>query len=262
MKYVFGLFDDAGQAAIAESKVKGLATIERLSGHHGDAYSKLRGYGLSGHDLDGFSEGVRRGGTLICAKCDDANASKVADMFRGLPSVDVSRRAERWRSAGWKGYDQSAGMYAREDIDRERTLGQSELHVPIIQEQIAVGKREVDRGGVRVETHVTEQPFEQTVALREEQVRVERHPVNRAVTAADEIGDRTIEMTARGEEAVVQKSARVVEEVVVSKEAATRQETIRDTVKKTDVDVRPVATEKRVSRPSIDTDRTSRTSAI
>jgi uncharacterized protein (TIGR02271 family) len=262
MKYVFGLFDDAAQAKIAESKVGSLAKIEHLSGHHGNAYTKLRGYGLSGNDLDSFSEGVRRGGTLVCAKCDDANAQRVADIFRGLPSVDLSRRTERWRSTGWKGYEPNAGMFSRDDLERERLLGRNELHVPVIEESISVGKREVQGGGVQVQTHVTEKPFQETVALREEQVRVERHPVNRPVTARDEIGDRTIEMTAKSEEAVVQKGARVVEEVVVKKEAATRQETIRDTVKRTDVDVRPIATEKRASRPSIETERTSRTSSI
>ena len=42
------------------------------------------------------------------------------------------------------------------------------------------------------------------------------------------------------EEPVVQKSAKVVEEVVVSKEARDRTETIRDTVRRKDVDVQPI----------------------
>jgi len=252
MKYVIGMFDDLGQAELAERKVAGLAKVERLSGHGSNAYTTLQKYGVKGTDLDGFCEGIRRGATLICAHTDDANATRVAEMFRGSPSVDLTRRTERWRSQGWSGYDPKAPALASTDIEREREFGRNELHVPIIQETIAVGKREVDRGGVRVETHMVETPVQEQVALRDEQVRVERHAVNRPVGAGDEMGDRVVEMRARGEEAVVAKQARVVEEVIVKKEGATHQETIRDTVKRTEVDVKQLATERtdRASRPS------------
>ena len=53
----------------------------------------------------------------------------------------------------------------------------------------------------------------------------------------DPFQERTIEVEERGEEAVVSKEARVVEEVVVRKEADQRTETISDTVRKTEVDV-------------------------
>ena len=86
---------------------------------------------------------------------------------------------------------------------------------------------------------VIETPVEEQVTLREERVNVERRPVNREVTDADlaAMQDQTIEMTARAEEAVVAKRARVIEEVVVRKEAQDRTETVRDTVRRTDVNV-------------------------
>jgi uncharacterized protein (TIGR02271 family) len=258
MKYVFGLFDDAQHASLAEQKVAGLGKVEHITGS--GSYGKLREYGLSGHDLDGFAEGIRRGGTLVRVHCDDKTAEEVRRIFCGLPAVDMNRRLERWRSAGWKGYDEKASLLGREEIERERAVGREDLYVPVIEESIAVGKREVERGGVRLETHVKETPFQQNVALHEEQVRVERHAVNRPVTAADQIGDKVIEVRARGEEAVVQKQARVVEEITLKKEASTRNEQITDTIKKTEVDVKPIAGEKRVSRTDID--RTSRTSQI
>lgn len=260
MKNVIGLFDDASQARIAEQKVSGLGTVEHFTGTSSNARNRLSGYGLTGTELDGFCEGVRRGSELVVVRCDDKNAQKVADIFRGLPSVDINRRLERWRSQGWKGYDEKASL-SEEDLRREREFGRNELHVPVIEESIAVGKREVERGGVRVETHVKETPVQENVQLREEQVRVEPHPVNRPATARDEIGERVVEMHARGEEAVVSKQAKVVEEIVVKKDAETRQETIRDTVKRTDVDVKQLDGEKRTSRTSA-TDRISRSSQI
>jgi hypothetical protein len=74
--------------------------------------------------------------------------------------------------------------------------------------------------------------------LREERVRIERRPVDRDVTAAEEaFTERTINITETSERPVVEKTARVVEEVVVNKEVGERVETVRDTVRKEDVEV-------------------------
>jgi uncharacterized protein (TIGR02271 family) len=118
----------------------------------------------------------------------------------------------------------------------------SEEAIPVVEEELQVGKRRVLRGGVRVYSRVVEQPVEENVNLQEERVRVERRPVNRPVTDADlKAGqDQVIEVDEYAEEAVVAKQARVVEEVRVGKETSQRTETIRDTVRHTEVDVEPV----------------------
>ncbi len=114
-----------------------------------------------------------------------------------------------------------------------------DVTLPVIEERIAVGKRQVDRGGVRVEQRVTERPVEETVSLREEHVTVERRPANQLIDATnmEAFKEGVIEVTEMGEEAVVSKQARVVEEIVVGKEVTERQETLRDTVRRTDVEV-------------------------
>jgi len=99
----------------------------------------------------------------------------------------------------------------------------------------------VSHGRVRIRSYVVERPVNEQVNLREEHVEVERRPVS-GTTQAGTIGgdpfqERTIEVEERGEEAVVSKEARVVEEVVVRKEAEQRTETISDTVRRTEVDV-------------------------
>ena len=100
-------------------------------------------------------------------------------------------------------------------------------------------KRQVDRGGVRVNTRVTEKPVKQEVRLREEHARVERRPVDRPATEADlaAFKEGSIEVRESAEEAVVAKQARVVEEVRVGKEVNDRSETVTDTVRRTEVDV-------------------------
>lgn len=119
---------------------------------------------------------------------------------------------------------------------------QDEITLPVIEEEIRIGKRTIETGGVRVQSRVTERPVEETVILREEQVNVERRPVDRAVTQADAaiMKEGTLEVTTMAEEAVVGKQARVVEEVVVGKEVQERTETVRDTVRRTDVEVEEI----------------------
>ena len=115
-----------------------------------------------------------------------------------------------------------------------------------VEEELAVGTREVAAGGVRVTTSVSEQPVEQTVTLREEQVAAERKPADRALSpeqAEAAFEGKTVEVLATREEAEVSKQARVVGEVAVGKQVAEREETIQDTVRRTEVEVEELGTE-------------------
>ncbi len=116
--------------------------------------------------------------------------------------------------------------------------GRDEDVVERTEEELQVGKREVGGGRVRVRSYVTERPVEEQVNLREERVQVERRPVDRPVAAGDAaFQERTIEATERGEEAVVSKEARVVEEIGIRKDVDTRTETVRDTIRQQEVEV-------------------------
>jgi stress response protein YsnF len=85
---------------------------------------------------------------------------------------------------------------------------------------------------------VTETPVRENISLRDENVEVTRRPVDRAVTGAENaFVDRTIEAEEHREEAVVSKDARVVEEISLRKIAQQREETISDSVRKTEVEV-------------------------
>jgi len=110
--------------------------------------------------------------------------------------------------------------------------------IPIVEEQMAVGKRAVERGRIQVRSRVVETPVHEEVRLREEHVDVERRPVNQRVDNPEGLfREGTIEVTETSEEAVVGKSARVTEELVIKKDVDERVERIDDTVRKTRVDV-------------------------
>ena len=113
--------------------------------------------------------------------------------------------------------------------------------IQLSEEQLAVGKRLINRGGTRVRRYVVETPVEESVSLHSEKVTLERHPVAAGVPVTDgSFSEKVIEMTETAEEAVVSKTARVVEEVGLRKEATDRVETIRDTVRKEEVEIEQI----------------------
>ena len=111
--------------------------------------------------------------------------------------------------------------------------------IKVVEERLTVGKRAVNRGGARIRSYVVETPVEEQVVLRDETVRVERRPVDRPVGSLppDAFQDKVIEVREVDEEAVVSKQARIVEEIALRKEATERVETVRDTVRRTEVDI-------------------------
>ncbi|MFO0647250.1 MAG: DUF2382 domain-containing protein [Polyangiales bacterium] len=192
-----------------------------------------------------FAEAVRRGSTLVTVTADDALAARVSGIMNRHHAVDVNQRAAYWRQGGWTGYDAKAPAYTAEQIARERLaygnrdLNQGQVSIPVVEEEFKVGKREVQGGSVRVSKRVVERPVEESVSLRDERVNVERRTVDRPATSADQGAFRegTMEFKETVEEPVVTKTARVVEEVVINKDVKARTAKVKDTVKRTEVDV-------------------------
>ena len=152
------------------------------------------------------------------------------------------RQESRARATPYTATQATAANVRREqERPGVRRTDEESTTIPVVEEEISVGKRQVEHGKARIHTHVEERPVEESVRLREEKVIVERHPVNRPATDADlRATEETIEVTETVEEPVVSKRARVVEEVTVRKEAHERTETVRDTVRRKDVDVESV----------------------
>jgi len=113
-----------------------------------------------------------------------------------------------------------------------------EIRVPVVAEQLEVGKREVDLGEVEIRRRVVEEEQSVPVTLRREEVTVRQVDTpNRPLRPGEEVFEEgTVRVPVRGEEAVVAKEAVVTGEVVVEKEAKTEERTVSDTVRRTEVD--------------------------
>ncbi len=178
-------------------------------------------------------------------------AERAADILDDCGAIDVDERSSR-STTGSDSRMGVSGTPGRTDLtgDRDQTIERAE-------ERLEVGKRTEERGGVRVRSRIVERPVEEHVRLREEHVNVERNQVDRPVSGNRDqaFQERDIELTERSEIPVVNKEARVVEEIRVSKDVDERDETIRDTVRNTEVDVDRVDDTTRTDRDRLGSDR-------
>ncbi len=207
-----------------------------------------------------YSEAVRRGSTVVAVTVSDSErVDQARSLLAAAGAVDIDKRSEGWREEGYEGFDPSAQPYHPDQIAAERSRYQNNslrssddlltpdasrqvaqgTVLPVVREELEVGKREVDLGTVRVFSRTETRPVEEQVQLREERADIERRTVDRPATEADlkAFEGGSIEIHETAERAVVSKTARVVEEVVVGTDASTRTETVTDQVRNTVVDV-------------------------
>lgn len=213
----------------------------------GGFWGSLKDFFMPEEDRYAYSEGLSRGGTLLTVQTDQARLETAYDILEQNGSVDLDQREASWRKEGWSGYSAPGGTTAATGgttaaagaIAGTSGAAGDKDYIPVVEERLNVGKRVAESGRVRVRSYIVETPVEEQVTLRDETVHVDRRPVDRAPTAADEalFEDKVIEATEMREQAVVSKDARVVEEVGIRKDAGQRTETVTDKVRRTEVEV-------------------------
>ncbi len=257
---------------------QGSVTTQTTAAHdtHEGFWASLKDMFLPDEDRHAYAEGLRRGGYLLTVQTGGANYDKILDILDADGAEDMDQAEAQWKSEGWKGYEGTAatttagsaalagstaaiggtnqssaaayGTTATPVAARStgatgaavaaETLAGSEDKIELVEENLRVGKRDVNHGRVRLRSYVVETPVHESVSLRSENVAVTRRPVDRALGAGEALfQDRTLEAEEHEEVAVVSKEARVVEEVSLGKTVQDRTQEINDTVRRTEVEV-------------------------
>ena len=211
----------------AGSKLK--PNMDEHSESFGDSISNFFGSLFSGDDdrSKNYTNAARNGTTVTVHARSENEAESAADILDECGAVNVDDNTSNHRSGS----------------DFTDTNDTSARSIPVIEENLEIGKREVEGGGTRIKSRIVEKPVEESIRLRSETVNMERNPVNRQATDADfnTFKEGTIEMTEHKEVPVVDKQAWVKEEVSLNKDVEEREETIRDTVRSTEVDVENIS---------------------
>ena len=221
----------------------------------GGFWASLKDLFLPDEDRYAYAEGLRRGGYVLSVNTDEANYDRVLDIVDVDGSVDMNQREANWKTEGWKGYEGTrvpdagaaalplatgvgGAAAAPTATATPSTATNQDDVIPVYEEKLQVGKRDVNHGRVRVRSYVVETPVNAQVDLHSETVQIDRRPVDRVVGGADAaFKDRVIEVEEHAEEAVIAKEVRVKEEIGLRKTAEDRVQTVSDSVRHTEVDI-------------------------
>jgi uncharacterized protein (TIGR02271 family) len=176
---------------------------------------------------------------------DGVRLSLRLERLRPVQDANIGGGAAAFRHAG-----RIVMQTSVEDIRKEHKLsaesGQGDVVIPIVEEELELGTREIESGGVRISMRVSALPVERNVTLREERVSVERRKVDRPIEERDQaFQERSFELKASAEEPVATKRAHVVEEIRVHKDRSQREQIISETLRHTDIDIADLAANNR-----------------
>ena len=270
---IVALFDTAAHAERAAADLRSAsirgdaislhrATSDAAASTTATAPAREKGFwanlfgGEPDHDTAVYDRSLEAGSTVLTVSASEVDVSRIMDVLEQHQPIDIDERASSLdlASGGASGLQVPAAgsdvvddPYARVASDRgsvaaaptgETTSGE---RIQLAAEELVVGKRVVNRGGTRIRRFVVETPVEEQVSLHDERVLVERRPVTDGAPVGEgAFTERAIEMTASAEEAVVSKTARVVEEVSLRKEAVDHVETVHGTVRREEIEIEQV----------------------
>lgn len=239
-------FDDVSVTQHTET-LDGDGAYEARPSHEHGFWESIKDFFSGDDDTHAYGEGVRRGNTLVTLYAEQGRAALAVDILDRFDPIDLEGSEQAWRTDGWSRESARTSYLKSPSYNADRGQSTSAGHndnnrdeqvIPVVEENLVVGKRDVEGGNVRVRSYVRDIPVHETVMLRQETVNVERRAVDRPLTDEDNaFRERTIQARELNEEAVVGKTARVVEEVLVSKDVSERTEEIDETVRKTEVEV-------------------------
>lgn len=230
---IIAMYDNADKAEKVVNEIvnAGISRdqVEVLSGNGNGASSligKLSEQGVEKDEAAVYADAIGKGRSMVTVQAPDERADETFEMMNDLGAQDLDE------------------LLAEAEASQEQE--ETEETVPVVEEQVSIGKRKVMRGGVRVTSTVTERPVQETLRLREEKVEVEQTSADRKLSpqeAEKAFAQKTVELAETAEEAVISKEARVVEEVSLRKSAAEREETVQAKARRTDVKVEELEAE-------------------
>jgi uncharacterized protein (TIGR02271 family) len=199
-----------------------------------EIWHRLFGRDIEQHEATVYGRTIGSGGSVLTIRVPESEAPKALGILNAHRAVDVQRRAVQ---EGLLSPSAAPASAPAQPATAARTTGAEEV-LRLAEEQLEVGKRLVQEGTTRIRRFVTETPVEKQVNLHEEHVQVIRRVVSDSGSAGNiDWSEKTIEVSETAEEPVITKSAHLTEEVVIRKEGSDQVRTVRDKVRRQQVEV-------------------------
>ena len=252
---IVAIYDTAAHAdaAVSDLKIAGVpdaaislhagtgatsGTVAGTQGRDKGFWASLFG-GETATDSAVYDRSLESGSTVVTVRSPDEHVVRVMEVLESHHPIDIDERTAGYGLAPTTNTAPMTGLAT--GLATGGATAATGDTLQLSEENLAVGKRLVNKGGTRIRRYVVETPVNESVSLHDETVTLERRPVTDArPLEAGEFSEKVIEMTATAEEAVVAKTARVYEEVGLRKAATDRTETVRDTVRKEEVAIEQI----------------------
>ena len=229
----------------------------RTEGHearHPGFWQRLFGNTLEEDQAEVYEDAMRTGGVVLSLRADED------ELPRALGILDAHEELTERSAALPDDYAPDDGLTAPASGTLQENGAIDPLHTDsahrgtartaltgdesdedvlrLAEERLEVGKRLVSEGSTRVRRYTVTDRVSENVSLHEQHAEIFRRPVNET-GSPDQVdwSEKTVEVEETHEQPVVNKTAQIIEEVVLRKEASDRVETINDSVRRQEVDI-------------------------
>jgi uncharacterized protein (TIGR02271 family) len=205
-------------------------------------WRRLFGQELDLHDAEVYGQAIRQGGAVVAVRVSESEAQNVINLLNAHMGVDVQDGVRT--KLPTKTEPRIAVPPPTSGTAPVATLKKDEEVVRLAEEQLNVGKRQVELGKTRIRRIIIEKPVEANVTLHEEHLEVMRRVVADQNTPRDiDWTEQTIEVTETAERPVINKTVRMTEEVVIKRKGSDHVETVHDTVRQQQLEVEKLPVE-------------------
>jgi uncharacterized protein (TIGR02271 family) len=209
-------------------------------------------YAPDQRDGELYQQRVDQGATVLAVTvADDTLIHRAVEIIEAHDPVEIEEETEEDRETSGNTLapvapstssttEHTAAVNTQQPASTEAIGTNREERIPLAEEELEVGKRTVDRGVTRIRRYVVETPVEREVSLHGQTVTIERRrPIDNGAIGTGAFEERVVEVRETQEVPVVSKTAHVAEEVVLHREDTERRETVRDTVRREEVEITP-----------------------
>lgn len=212
-------------------------------------WRRLFGRDIQSYEATVYGHSVENGGVVLTVRVPETEVAKATRILNAHEAVDLQKRAVQQglitntSASTTAAAPPPAVMAAGKSlpVETDRAHAKEEV-LRLAEEQFEVGKRTIADGATRIRRFVTVTPVEAQVTLHEEHARI----IRRASTDPNYIrdvdwSDKTIEVPEMAEEPVITKSVHIAEEVVIRTEGTDTVKTLKDKVRRQQVEVEKVS---------------------
>ncbi|MEI4269909.1 MAG: YsnF/AvaK domain-containing protein [Candidatus Dasytiphilus stammeri] len=204
--------------------------------HRHDIWRRLLGQSLTDQEAKIYGQAVKTGGVVLTLRTKEEDTPRAISILNTHPLVEMSND-----TVSNCNNEDIISEKNHSHLSKDKKTAEEEV-LELAEEKLEIGKKVVYEGSTRVRRFVTQKDVEVEIPLHEEHASILRRALKsgNCPQSADNIdwSETVVEISDTHEQPVINKKAKVVEEVIVRKEGKDRVEKIRDTLRKQEIEVK------------------------